>query len=145
MKYSEILLRIMTISYRFLLPACIFTILLLISQQLERSLFLGSLLWDWMARIWIALGLSYVYINLSDLDKYVYRMYRMKAESSDSLPVNWQNVILGIIFGIMSIPFTWWVILMFLPIFVDSALFLSVLHGLILSIPIVVFQKKFMP
>ncbi len=145
MRHSEIPSRIMTIIYRILLPACIWTFLLLISQRLERPSYLGSLVLDWIARIWIGLGLSYVYINLSDQDKYVYWMYRMKIGYDDSLSVNWRNVVLGTIFGLMSIPFTWWAILVFLPIFTDIVLFLSVLHGLMLAIPIVVHRKKFVP
>ena len=145
MKLSKALPRITTIVYRFLLPACILISLLFISLRLERNLFLGSLILDWIARIWISLGFSYIYINLSDLDKYVYRIYRMLIEPSHSLSLNWQNIVLGSVFGMLSIPFTWWVILTFLPIFAEIALILSIMHGLILSLPIIVRRKKFMP
>jgi hypothetical protein len=147
MKNYEISSRVIFIVYRFVLPAFILIFLLIVSQNLKRSLFLGSLGLDIFARIWIILGFYFTYIRLSDLDKYMFRKYGMEFDNSNnySLPLNWQNIFWGSMHGILSIPITWWTIQVFLPIFSNISWLLALFHGMLLSIPIIIRRTKFIP
>ena len=142
-KNSEVSSRVIFISYKFLLPACTLILLLVISQNLKRSLYGGSQGFDLFVRIFIIFGLCSAYIRLSDLDKYMFKTYSIKIDHSNdnNLPMNWRNIISGSLFGILSIPLTWWIIHVFLPIFSGTSLFLALLHGFILSFPII-FRRK---
>ena len=145
MKDFKTFSRVIFVLYRFVLPACILFFLLIVSQNLKRPLFLGSLGFDFFARIWIAFGFCYLYIVLSDIDGYIFRAYRIHTENSNdhNLPINWRNIILGCTLGAISIPITWWVIQFFLPIFSSISWLLALFDGLLLSFPIIVRRNKF--
>jgi hypothetical protein len=147
MKNSETSSQARVVIYRFILPACTIISLLIISQIMKRTLFLGSPGWDLFARIWIGFSFCYLYILLSDLDKYMFRVYRIKTDPSNdhNVPVNWQNFIFGSMLGIISIPFTWWIVEFFLPIFSAVGWLIALCNGVLLSIPIILRRSKFVP
>jgi hypothetical protein len=146
MKNTDVFSRMLLLLYRFILPSCTLFLLLIVSNNLERPLFLGSMALDLLARIWIAFGYCYISIVLSDIDKYMLRIYRLRVESSiePNSPTNWQNIIIAGMLCIVSVPITWWVIQFFLPIFSGTDWLFALLEGLLLSAPIAFRRKKFM-
>ena len=144
MKNSELSSRVIRVLYGFVLPAFAIVLLLAISQIMKRSWLLGSFGLDLFARIWVAFSFCFLYLRLSDLDKYMFRVYRVETDHSndDALPLNWRNVFWGILLGVLSIPFTWWVIKFFLPSFSAIGGLLAFLHGLLLSIPMVIRRNQ---
>ena len=137
--------RILSFFYKIVWPVCTIILLLVISQNMNRPLFLGSFALDLMARIWIGFSYCYVYIILSNLERYNFWIYGIKRENLDANNTlfNWRNIALGVMFGTISTPLTWWVIQFFLPTFKDVSWFLAILHGFLLSIPIIVQRNKF--
>jgi xanthine/uracil permease len=72
------------------------------------------------------------------------KLYNIKINNQldNETPMSWQNIILGCILGVISVPITWWVIQFFLPIFSDISILLALLHGCLLSAPIIFRRKK---
>jgi len=144
MKNIAISSRIIRVVYQFALPAITIIFLLIVSQNMKRPLFLASFGWDLFARIWIILGYCSLYIRLSDLEKYMFRVYRIMNDHSneDNLPWNRRNIFLGSLLGVVSIPFTWWIIQFFLPKFSEASWLLALATGVILSIPMMIWRSK---
>ena|SRR5215211_3108282 len=140
MQNSEISLRLIRVLYGFVLPAFIVLFLLIVSQFMKRPWFLSSFGLDLFARIWVTLSFFSLYVRLSDLDKYMFKVYRIEIDHSndDALPLNWRNVFWGVLLGAVSIPFTWWIIQFFLPSFSGIGGLLAFLHGLLISIPMII-------
>lgn len=136
--------RTIPLLYRYILPIVVVFLLLIISPNLKRPLFLDSLGIDIFARIWIIFGYCSVYLRLSDLDRYMLKLYSIEINNQldNESPTNWRNIILGSILGIISVPITQWVIQFFLPIFSDIGILLALLHGFLLSAPVVIRRKK---
>jgi hypothetical protein len=144
MKNSKIASRTISIIYGRVLPAFAVLFLLIVSQFIKRPWFLGSFGLDLFARIWVTFSFCVLYIRLSDLDQYMFKMYRIEMEdlNNDALPLNWRNVFWGVLGGVMSIPLTWWVIQFFLPSFSSISGPLAFLHGLLISIPIIIRRNQ---
>jgi hypothetical protein len=136
---------VITLVYKIVLPICIIILLMVISPKINRSLFLGSPSLDLIARVWISFSFCYMYIILSNLEKYNKWVYSIRKEGLDdnNQSIHWGNIIIGIMLGVVSIPFSWWIIQLFLPIFANTAWVLAVLHGFLLSIPFIVERRKF--
>ena len=136
--------RTIPILYRFILPIVVVFLLLIVSPSLKRPLFLASLGTDIFARVWIILGYCSVYLRLSDLDRYMLKLYSIKINNQldNESPMNRRNIIIGSILGVISVPITWWVIQFFLPIFSDISILLALLHGFLLSAPIIIRRKN---
>jgi len=144
MKNSEMSSRVIRVFYGLVLPAFAIALLLIVSQIMKRPWFLGSFGLDLFARIWLAFSFCLLYLRLSDLDRYIFRVYRIQINHSndDELPWNWRNVFWGVLLGVVSVPFTWWIIRFFLPGFSGMGGLLAFLHGLLLSIPMIIRRNK---
>lgn len=131
--------------YRWVLPAIIIFCLFILSPKMGRPLALESRGFDFFARLGIALGYCSLYINLSDIDKYLFKRYRVIAdEVHNNALLNYRNILLGILLGAVSVPFTWWIIQYFLPYWSTQSWMIATFHGLVLAYPIVVRRKMFM-
>ena len=141
---TEISARVIRLVYRFVLPAITIIFLLIGSQVMKRPLFLGSLGWDLFARVWIILSFCFLYLRLSDLEKYMFRVYRITIDHSNDndLPLNRRNIFVGTLLGIASIPFTWWIIQFFLPMFSGVGWLLALANGILISIPMMIWRNK---
>jgi len=144
MKNSKMSSRVIRVLYGLVLPAFAIALLLIVSQIMKRPLFLDSFGLDLFARIWIAFSFCLLYLRLSDLDRYMFRVYRIQINHSndDELSLNWRNVFWGVLLGVVSVPFTWWIIRFFLPGFSGMGGLLAFLHGLLLSIPMIIRRNK---
>jgi hypothetical protein len=144
MKSSETPPQVILIVYRFVLPVGLLVFLLIVSQNVERPLFLGSQGLDLFARVWILLSFGLLYVRLSDLGRYMFRTYGIQTDHAKNheLPLNWRNILLGSLLGVVSMPFTWWIIQAFLPIFSGMSWLLAGLHGLVLSIPMAIWRNR---
>jgi hypothetical protein len=136
--------RAIRVFYRLVLPACIFILLLIVSQTMERSFFRASQGLDLFTRIWIIFSFCLLYVRLSDLERYMFRTYGIKIDHSQdqALSLNWRNILLGSLLGVVSIPFSWWIIQVFLPNFSGVSWLLAVLHGLLLSFPMLIWRNR---
>jgi hypothetical protein len=144
MKNFRMTSRAILVLYRFVLPACTVILLLIVSQNVKRPLFLGSQGWDIFARIWILFMFCLLYMRLSDLERYMFKTYGIKIDhlKDDESSLNWRNMFWGILLGVVSIPITWWTIQVFLPFLSEMSWLLALLHGLLLSIPMAIWRNK---
>ena len=144
MKSFRISSQAILVLYRFVLPVCALILLLIVSQNTERPLFLGLQGWDLFARIWILFMFCLLYVRLSDLERYMSKTYGMKIDHSkdNELPWNRRNIFLGILLGVVSIPFTWWTIQVFLPFLSAVSWLLALFHGFLISIPMAIWRNE---
>jgi hypothetical protein len=146
MKNTEITSRVIRVVYRFVLPAITLIFLLIVSSSIKRPLAFGSLGGDFFVRGWIILAFCSLYIRLSDLGRYMFKVYRITIDHSNDndLPLNWRNIFVGILLGVASIPFTWWIVQFFLPLFSGLSWLLAFANGVLISIPMMLWRNELM-
>jgi hypothetical protein len=144
MKSFKISSQAILVLYRFLLPACALILLLIVSQNTKRTLFLGSQGWDLFARIWILFMFCLLYVRLSDLERYMSKTYGMKIDHSkdNESPLSKRNIFWGILLGVVSLPLTWWTIQVFLPFLSEVSWLLALFHGFLISIPMAIWRNE---
>jgi hypothetical protein len=144
MKNSEITSQVLRVVYRFLLPGITLIFLLIVSSRMNRPLAFGSPVGDFFVRGCVILAFCSLYIRLSDLGRYMFKVYRITIDHStdNDLPLNWRNIFLGILLGVTSIPFTWWIVQFFLPLYSDTSWLLALANGVFISIPMMLWRNK---
>lgn len=144
MKNVEINSLLIRVVYRFVLPAITLIFLLIVSSGMERPLAFGSLSGDIFIRVLLILSYCSLYIRLSDLEKYMFKIYHTAIDHSNdnNFPWNWRNIFLGILLGVASVPFTWWIVQFFLPLFSGISWLLAFANGVLISIPMMLWRNE---
>lgn len=133
------------ILYSYVFPSIVVFLLLGVSQFITRSSLLGSAAVDLSIRVLICLWFALGYRRFAHIS-----MHRPTVVSSwskvdlDTFEKTFY-IYMGIIFGILMALFTWWVIQVFLPIFIQISILLAILNGLIFALPAVANYNVFKP
>jgi hypothetical protein len=123
--------------YRFLFPLIIVFLLLFVSSILKRPFFFNSIFIDLMLRIFISVYFGFTFYRLSEISKIgIYP--NKKWNRSDVGPIEKYILIsVGIVYGIFQGFIFMWAINTFLPNLIDIKVFISVVVGFAISIPII--------
>ena len=142
----ERLLQLGKFFYQFIFPLTVVISLLLISGNISRPLFSGSILLDFLARFWLCLIFAMGYIIISDLDKYQIWFYGHSRENlgdpPDTFTIFW-NICMSLMLGIFATLISWWAVRTFLPILNHIALLLALLNGFLFSMPLLYQSSRF--
>lgn len=129
--------RLIIYIYKYILPAFILICLLGVSQFILRPWIMGSLIIDFLVRVWLGFSFQYIYKTLSDLDSRTDLLHLKRSSySTPRFPVIiWQNVMYGGILFLISIPFSILIVKVFFPPLANIAWEIALLHGFLLFLP----------
>ncbi len=131
--------------YSWVMPGVTILLVLIIAQFVSRPLVFRSAVVDFVVRMWVAGCYCAAYIILGNLDKYGSWLYGGKydrRENQGDFLVSLWNAGLGLGLGFVVSLTTWWVIQAFLPIMKDLGLLISIVNGLICSMPLIAQGKS---
>lgn len=132
--------------YKFVMPVITGFLLLFGSGSVSRPLFLGTILYDFLARLWIFASFSFGYIYLSNPDKFRTWFYcgRVdKLEPHNDVIMGFWNIGLGLMGGVFATVITRWIIQVFLPFLTDFDWYLAISNGLLFAGPLIYQHKRF--
>jgi len=124
------------------MPAITIILLLGISQIIQRPRFLGFYV-DIICRILLCTWFCFGYRGLFPIGKPL--MYPTLEWSKSDLRL-WEKVYcisFAILAGVLVSILTWWIIMIFIPIFGRYSLIPAVFNGIIFSIPLIIQYEKF--
>jgi hypothetical protein len=131
--------------YSYVLPCTILILLLGVSQLIDRPRFLGSSVFDLVVRLLLCLWFVFGYRRLTNISKYRPTSVSRWSKADLDFVEKLFYISLGILYGVLMTLITWWIIQVFLPIFVNISIFISILNGLICSIPAIANYYIFKP
>jgi hypothetical protein len=131
--------------YTVILPLVIAFSLLFVSNNTARPLFLGSVLLDFLARLWICIMFWAQYAIVCDLERYRRWFYAGKIIepncSEDVVNEIW-NLCMGLMGAVYVSLISWWSIRIFLPIVEEYSIMLAILNGLAFFLPMFLQRKR---
>jgi len=122
----------MAFFYKLALPVANIVCLLIISPQLDRSQFLDSTIFDWMARIWICATFCFGYLFLDKFGKTLQVPSNQKKQKVFII----LRILRASFFGLFAVIITQWIVDVFLSPFSKFSLLIGIIHGLVLALPI---------